>query len=118
MKRNILLFLTLIAMSIVFAVPIGNLVNKYVFPGGSWIVPPSVSSLLNGAPYAYLILLPLLFGIWGRGKKWLMIGILSIPVIILAWWASERYLFWSLVFFVSGIMITSIINFFLKRAKV
>ena len=121
MKRNILLVFILVVLSPLLAIPFGYLLNSYVFTinGGfaTFSLPTDLSAIINGLPVSYLFLVPLLFIIWGKLKKLLMVIILSLPMLIFSYIVSLEYLFWSAIFFVSGIAIAKIIKFVFSRFK-
>jgi hypothetical protein len=121
MKRNILLILGLVVGSIILAIPFANfVVYKLVFHySGDWIVPKSIADFANGLPFLYLLLSPILFGIWGKGKKWLWVIVSILPIVVLDIYigAFKDMWFWSLIFFVSGIILAKLIPFIISKIK-
>lgn len=121
MKRNIFLVFVLIVLSILLSAPSGYLLNKYIFVvnGGfaTFSIPTDLSAIINGLPVSYLFLIPLLFIIFGKQKKILMVVLFSLPMIIFSFMVSIEYLFWSLIFFVSGIILAKLINFIISKIR-
>ena len=121
MKRNILLVFILIILSSLLALPFGYLLNNYIFTisGGfaTFSLPTDLSAIINGLPVSYLFLVPLLFIIWGKLKKLVIVTVLSLPMLVFSYIVSPEYLFWSFIFFVSGIAIAKILNFALKKSN-
>lgn len=114
MKRNFVLFVVLVIISIILAYPFGflswNLAPSYGL--SSIVLSNNIGQILNGFFWVYLILTPLIFGIWGRGRRKLKIGIVALPALALAIFVGQDFLGWSLIFFVSSIILTSLINHF------
>ena len=121
MKRNILLILGLVVGSIILAIPFGYLLNSYIFTmsGGfaTFSLPTDLSAIINGLPVSYLFLTPLLFIIWRKSKKLLVAIILSLPMLIFSYIVSLEYLFWSLIFFASGIILAKLILSIISKIK-
>jgi len=121
MKRNILLFFVLVVLSPLLAIPFGYLLNSYIFiiSGGfaTFSLPTDLSAIINGLPVSYLFLTPLLFIILGKSKKLLVAIILSLPMLIFSYIVSPEYLFWSLIFFISGIILAKLINIIISKFK-
>ena len=113
MKRNMLLVFVLIISSLLLAAPFGYLLNKYVFvvSGGfsTFSIPTDLSAIINGLPVSYLFLIPILFTIFGKQKK-IMIILMSLPMLIFSFIVSMEYLFWSVVFFITGIVLSVILQ--------
>jgi hypothetical protein len=114
MKRNFILFFILFLFSILLSYPFGFITGSFAMSHGlsSFIVPNEISWILNGFFWIYLILTPLIFGIWGRGRRKLKIGIVALPALALAVFVGQDFLGWSLIFFVSSIILTTVINYF------
>ncbi len=111
MKRNFGLSIILIILSVILAYPFGYITNFLLPPSGSlFLVPNEISWILNGFFWVYLILTPIIFGIWGEGRKKLKIGIIALPALALAIFVGQDFLGWSLIFFVSSIILTFILN--------
>ena len=120
MKRNILLIFVIIVLSLILAMPFGNLVNKYVFTSSGFAtfsIPDDISSFINGLPLVYLLLTTLIFGMFGKSKKWIIAFILAIPSIIFSFMVSTKYLTWSAIFLISGIIIAKIVEFISSKSK-
>jgi len=113
MKRNILLIFVLIVLSLLLAMPFGNVVNRYVFTSSGFAtfsIPDDISSFINGLPLVYLLLTTLIFGIFGKNKKWIIAFILAIPAIIFSFIVGTKYLTWSIIFLVLGIVVTKMVK--------
>jgi len=117
MKRNFLLFLVLITLTLLLAYPFGYIVNKIInfTNGGTSVIsvgpPVSFFEFIIGFGILYPILSTILFGIWGRGKKWLWAFILCLPVFWMASRFDFLYVMFTLTFFILGLIIVLIINF-------
>lgn len=120
MKKNLSLFFLVIVASLVFAYPVGILLG-YISPsfrfGGfaTFSTPADISLFSNGLPISFLFLQPLFLGLWGKNKKWVWVVTSIIPILIFSFFVSQRYFFWSVVFFLAGLLISLIINFFKNR---
>src|SRR3989344_7798031 len=124
MKRNFLLFFVLIILSLTLAHSLGYVVNKIVnFTNGSTSVisvgpPVYFFEFMIGFGILYPILSTILFGIWGKGKKWIWAFVLCLPVFWIASRFGFLYVMFTLVFFILGFAIVIVINlskpFFLK----
>lgn len=116
MKRILGLFGILIVSSLVLAYPLGVIMSAQ-FPSGvsDLILPKEFLDFFDGIFWSYLILTPLLFGIWGIGRRWLQIVVVSFPVLAFCIFVGSGYLGWSLIFFISSIILTLIINIFRSK---
>lgn len=119
MKRNILLVFVLIVLSTLLAMPFANfVVYKFIFHySGDWIVPKEISDFTNGLPFIYFLLSPLLFGLWGLGRKWLWVAVSLLPILYTLYYIeSETYIwFWSSIFFIVGILLSFIFKKLFRR---
>mgnify|MGYP001617742603 FL=1 len=121
MKKNILLLILLIILSALLAIPFGRLVISHLFntSGGfaTFSLPSDLGNFLNGMPYLYLLLAPFLFGTFGKGKKWIWSIVSTIPILYFLFYIESGKLiwFWSLIFFVSGIILAFIFQKLFKR---
>lgn len=115
MKRNILLFFALVVLSVLLAIPFANLfVYNFVFNYyGSWFVTDNVAHFANGFPFVYILLSPLIFGLWGLGRKWLWVGISLLPILYILYYieSDTSTWFWSSIFFVSGAVLSVIVRY-------
>jgi len=110
--KNFLLFLLTVVLSLVLAYPFGYLVH-YFFPLGGlsgFIITPEINQFGNGILFAYLFITPIIYQLWGTGKKWTRALIASVPGFLVAVWVGAGYLTWSVGFFVLGILIADIIE--------
>jgi hypothetical protein len=114
MKRNFGLLIVLILLSVILSYPFGYITGSFSMSHGlsSFIVPNEISWILNGFFWVYLILTPIIFGLWGKGRRKLKIGIMALPALALAVFIGQDFLGWSLIFFVSSIILTLILNHF------
>ncbi|MFA6269592.1 MAG: hypothetical protein WC657_00040 [Candidatus Paceibacterota bacterium] len=121
MKRNILLIIVLIVLSSFLAIPIANgIVYKMIFNNyGSWFVTEDFAHFANGFPFTYLFLSTFLFGLFGKGRKWLWSVISVIPVLYFLYYieSGTSIWLWSAVFFVSGIIVAKIMEFISSRVR-
>ncbi len=113
MKRIFGLLGFVILGTFVLAYPVGSVLSNN-FPSGfeGFVISKSISDFSNGLFWSCLILTPLIFGIWGKGRRWLHIVIVSLPALTVSFWVGSGYLGWALIFFVSSIILTLIINHF------
>ncbi len=118
MKRNILLIFGIIILSIILAIPFGNFLNKYVFTirggFGTFSLPTDLSSIINGLVVAYLFSVSFILISFCKSHRLILTIILSLPAIIFSYIISIQYLFWSVIFFISGLIIALIIQKLLK----
>ncbi len=116
MKRNLGLFGVLIVLSLLLAYPLGFVMSSQFLSGASGLVfSEDFLKFTDGLFLVYLILTPLIFGIWGQGRRWFKVAIVSLPVMAFCVFVGSGYLGWSLIFFISSIILTLIINFFRYR---
>jgi len=117
MKRNILIFLVVLCLSLILALPTGSLVNKYIFIGGSSVFTSGVSNFIEGFPLIYLFLLAFLFILYGRTVKFISIILFLLPIVLLYLYANadSSVWFWSVIFFVVGIILAFILQKLFKR---
>ncbi len=118
MKRNIVLFFALVVLSVLLAIPFANFVvyNSVFNYYGSWFVTEDVAHFANGFPFVYILLSPLIFGLWGLGRKWLWVGISLLPILYFLYYIeSETYIwFWSSIFFVSGAVLSVVVRYIIN----
>jgi len=122
MKRNLLLFFLNIFLSLIIAYPLGHFViGKFIFKYRffDFIIPTSLADFTDGLLFGFLLLSPIVYGLWGYGKKWFWSLVSIIPIIIFNLWigAGKAIWFWSAIFFVSGIAIAKLINLTIKKFK-
>lgn len=122
MKRNILVFLLTIIVSIILIYPLGYLLNKFIFHqqgGGGFDVGPDkiMIDLFIGGIAAPPFLASLAFSIWGRGKwKWVFAIILSLLSIFLFRWAGI-YLIIPFISFAFGLILAKFIYLLISKTK-
>lgn len=121
MKRNILLIFILVILSLLLAVPVANVViYKIIFNYyGDWIVPKGLADLVNGLPFTYLFLSTFIFGLFGKGKKWIWSVVSIIPIIYFLYYIESGMpiWIWSFVFFISGIILAKIVELITSKFK-
>lgn len=111
MKRNLLLITFLIFLSILLANPIGNIILSKLLGSsgnfGTFSIPSSVGDFLNGFPFIYILLSPLLFVAFGKGKKWIWTGISVLPIAYLLFYieSGKQIWIWAVMFFIAGVII-------------
>ena len=104
MKRNIILVLVLIITSLLLAMSFGNLIisRLFSFQGGfaTFSLPSDLGDFLNGLPFLYFFLSTLLFGLFGKGKKWIWSVISVLPILYGLFYIESgiEIWFWSVVF--------------------
>ncbi|MFA6405457.1 MAG: hypothetical protein WCW46_01760 [Candidatus Paceibacterota bacterium] len=86
---------------------------------GSWFVTEDFAHFANGFPFTYLFLSTFLFGLFGKGRKWLWSVISVIPVLYFLYYieSGTSIWLWSAVFFVSGIIVAKIMEFISSRVR-
>lgn len=121
MRRNILLVPAVIILSSLLAIPFAKIiVYKTVFGYyGSLFVTEDVAHFANGFPFVYLILITLLFNMFGRGRKLIWVSILTLPIIMsfLYIQADASMWLWALIFFVSGLVLSSLLKFVASKLR-
>jgi hypothetical protein len=121
MKRNILLVFILIVSSLLLAMPFGNLIVSRLFSsqGGfaTFSFPSDLGDFLNGLPFLYFFLSTLLFGLFGKGKKWVWSIISILPILYGLFYIESgiEIWFWSVIFFVAGIILSIILKKLFKQ---
>ncbi len=118
MKNNAFSAFILLLASIVIAITFGETISNYLFPGnGWWGVPSEIANFVNSFPFIYYFLSPIIFTLWGEGKKWIWITGSILPLTILDIYIELDIfiLLLSAKFFVAGIIIALAINFFRKQ---
>lgn len=121
MKRNILLLLLTIVLSIVCIYPLGYVFNQFIFhqQGGGFDVGPdeNMINIFIGTMATPPLLSAFIFGIWGKSKwRWLFATIISVPSIILFRWAGI-YMIVPLVSFLFGVILAKSINFLAEKFR-
>jgi|GEM_PF-4016090 len=121
MKRNILLVFALIIISSLLAIPVANgIIYKIIFNYyGDWIVPKGLADLVNGFPFTYIFLATFLFGLFGKGRKWIWSVVSITPILYFLYYIESgiSIWFWSTIFFILGIIIAKIVEFLLYKFK-
>jgi len=113
MKRNLLLVLVVIIVSMILIYPVGYWANKLIFQqygdGGFDVGPDQMMvDLFIGGMIIPPLVGPFIFGIWGEKKsKWLLAVILSLPSILFFRWAGI-YLLIPLTSFCVGTLLSKI----------
>ena len=135
MKRNFILFLSLIVVSMFVAYPIGYFIDHIVFPytyiGGfgdvGWGNQATV--FIDGSSYSFALLLPIIFGVFGDKKKLIAmailfpVGILMPSIIIstlMSWYFAGVDIASILLyatFFIFGLILALVINKFFIKGK-
>ncbi|OHA89861.1 MAG: hypothetical protein A2741_03020 [Candidatus Zambryskibacteria bacterium RIFCSPHIGHO2_01_FULL_43_27] len=123
MKRNISLTLSSIVISGFVASLFGGVISQKMFgPSGfeGFFVPQEIINFVNSFPFVYILLSTILFLIFGRDRKWIWLGFISIlPVVVVFIYIRAGIAFWLWfgAFFVSGIILVQIINFLSRKNK-
>ena len=120
MKRNILLVFLNIVLSLVIAYPLGHFViGKFIFKYRffDFVISSGFADFIDGLLFGFLMLSPIVHGLWGHGKKWLWSLVSVLPIIVFDLWigASKAIWLWSAVFFAAGIVIALVINSLRKK---
>ena len=120
MKRNILLVVFLVVLSGVIAIPFGNLIISRLFNSGGFAtfsIPSDLGDFLNGFPFLYILLSPLLLGLFGKGEKWVWSIISILPILFFLYYIESgiKIWTWSVVFFVTGIVLAFILQKLFKK---
>lgn len=119
MKRNLLLFIVLLFVSVAVSIPVGNfysnVLTNYSNGFSTFSIPQDLSNLLNGFPLSFLFLSPFILGIFGHGKKWVFTVVVAMLVLILSFFINLGYFKWSVIFFGAGLLLAVIINYFRNK---
>lgn len=121
MKRNILVFVFLVLLSLLVTYPLGKIFNDLFFhqSGGGFDVglDEVTVNLIIGILIIPAFLTPLLYGIWGIGNwRWLVATVLTLLIFPFLSWAGS-YLWFSVISFISGVIFAQIINFLRGRMR-
>jgi hypothetical protein len=120
MKRNILLAIILVILSALLAIPFGDLIISRLFNAGGFAtfsLPSDLGNFMNGLPFLYFLLSSLLFGLWGKGKKWVWSIASIIPILYFLFSIESGKLIWlwSAIFYIIGIVLAFILQKIFKK---
>ena len=115
MKRNILVVVVVLLLSLVLTYPLGMISNKLFFhqteAGFDVGLDETAINLIIGILIFPSLFSSLIFGIWGIGRwKWIIAILLFSPLFVFFNWAGT-YLWLPVASFVSGIILVQIIDF-------
>lgn len=117
MKNNAFSAFILLLASVIAAIFLGEMINNYLFPGSGGLVPSEIANFVNSFPFIYYFLAPIIFTLWGEGKKWIWTIGSVLPLIMLDAYLGLNIaiLLISAKFLGAGIIIALAINFFRKQ---
>ncbi len=114
---NLILLIATIALSYLTSEYVGNWYANLVPHYGSWIYDKADSIKFSGFLLSYTFFTPLVFGLFGRGKKNWWTAILLAPVLLFYLYAKASLFYIPLLAAIAGCLIAKLINFVYKKVS-
>jgi|SRR3989338_2913585 len=119
MRKNILLLILVLVLCLVVASYFGALYDKFSpqYSYGLFGVGRENAIIFAGIPFAYMFLIPFVFGMFGAGKKrkWILWSLL--PVVLFYLYDSVSLIYIPIVAGLAGFLFATLINLLISKFK-
>jgi len=117
MRNNILLFILILAISLVVAPYFGGWYDMFSPHYGSWVYDRQDSIFFSGILLAYVFFVPLIFELFGKGNKNKWMIILLAPVMLFYLYANIKLIYIPVAVSITGCLLAKLIKFIIKKFK-
>ncbi len=117
MRRNVLLFILVLVLSLLTAPYLGNWYDKFSFQDGGWSGDRDGAVFLAGMLVSYVLLIPFVFELIGQVNRKKLIGWLLAPVLLFWVSADPKYIYIPVILAFVGFFISWCIRYISSKFR-